>query len=72
MPSRQENKQAMEQRLYDAAISLFCELGYQKTTLTDIAAEAEVSTRTLYKYFPTKESILRKFGKENILSLIHI
>ncbi|HIW75797.1 MULTISPECIES: TetR/AcrR family transcriptional regulator [Gordonibacter] len=69
MPSRQENKQAMEQRLYDAAISLFCELGYQKTTLTDIAAEAEVSTRTLYKYFPTKESILRKFGKENILAL---
>ena len=59
----------MEQRLYDAAIELFCELGYQKTTLNDIAAEAEVSTRTLYKYFPTKESILRKFGKENILAL---
>ena len=69
MPSRKENKMAMEQRLYDAAIELFCELGYQKTTLNDIAAEAEVSTRTLYKYFPTKESILRKFGKENILAL---
>lgn len=69
MPSRQENKQMMEQHLYDVAIDLFCELGYKKTTLTDIAAEAQVSTRTLYKYFPTKESILRKFGKENILSL---
>ena len=69
MSSRQENKQAMEQHLYDAAINLFCEWGYKKTTLTDIAAEAEVSTRTLYKYFPTKESILRKFGRENILAL---
>lgn len=69
MPSRQENKQHMEQRLYDAAIDLFCELGYKKTTLTDIASEAGVSTRTLYKYFPTKESILRKFSRENILSL---
>ena len=69
MSSRQENKQRMEQRLYDAAIDLFCELGYQKTTLTDIASEANVSTRTLYNYFPTKESILRKFGKENILAL---
>ena len=59
----------MEQHLYDAAIDLFCELGYKKTTLIDIAAEANVSTRTLYKYFPTKESILRKFGKENILAL---
>lgn len=69
MPSRQENKRMMEQRLYDAALGLFCELGYKKTTLNDIAAEADVSTRTLYKYFPTKESILRKFGKENILAL---
>lgn len=69
MPSRQENKQLMEQHLYDVAIDLFCELGYKKTTLADIASEADVSTRTLYKYFPTKESILRKFGKENILSL---
>ncbi len=69
MPSRQENKRAMEQHLYDAAIDLFCELGYKKTTLMDIAQEADVSTRTLYKYFPTKESILRKFTRENILSL---
>ena len=69
MPSRQENKQMMEQHLDDVAIDLFGELGYKKTTLTDIASEANVSTRTLYKYFPTKESILRKFSKENILAL---
>lgn len=69
MPSRQENKLAVEKRIYDAAIELFCELGYKKTTLIDIAQEAEVSTRTLYKYFPTKESILRKFGRDNILHL---
>lgn len=69
MPSRQENKLAVEKRIYDAAMELFCELGYKKTTLIDIAQEAEVSTRTLYKYFPTKESILRKFGRDNILHL---
>ena len=69
MGNRDENKRVMEQRLYDAALSLFCELGYMQTTLSDIAAEAGVSTRTLYNYFPTKESILRKFGRENILEL---
>ena len=69
MGNRDENRRAMEQRLYDAALSLFCELGYKQTTLSDIAAEAGVSTRTLYNYFPTKESILRKFGRENILEL---
>ncbi|WP_206214067.1 TetR/AcrR family transcriptional regulator [Adlercreutzia sp. ZJ154] len=69
MASRDENKKAMEQRIYDAALDLFCEMGYLKTTLADIAAEAGVSTRTLYNYFPTKESILRKFGEDNIASL---
>lgn len=69
MTKREENKLAMERHLYDVAISMFCELGYQKTTLADIAQEAQVSTRTLYRYFPTKESLLRKFSRENILEL---
>lgn len=69
MTTREENKIVMERRIFDAALDLFCELGYLETTLADIAAEAEVSTRTLYKYFPTKESILRKFGEDNIKEL---
>lgn len=69
MAKREENRMKMEQMLYETALDMFCELGYQKTTLVDIASEANVSTRTLHKYFPTKESILRKFGKENITAL---
>lgn len=69
MASREENKAMMQQRIFDAALDLFCDMGYLKTTLVDIAAEANVSTRTLYKYFPTKESILRKFGEDNIMAL---
>lgn len=69
MGTRDDNRRAMEQRLYDAALTLFCELGYKQTTLSDIAAEAGTSTRTLYNYFPTKESILRKFSRENIVEL---
>lgn len=69
MATREENKVVMEQRIFDAALDLFCEMGYLRTTLSDIAAEAKVSTRTLYKYFPTKESILRKFGEDNIKAL---
>lgn len=69
MSTRQENRRIMEQRLFDAAIDLFCEQGYKQTTLVDIAAEAGVSTRTLYKYFPNKALILERFTKENILAL---
>jgi hypothetical protein len=56
-------------RIFDAAIGLFIEHGYKRTTLIDIAAEADVSTRTLYRYFPTKESILQQFANENLLEL---
>lgn len=59
----------MEKKIYEAAIDLFCEIGYKQTTLVDIASEAGVSTRTLYRYFPAKEFILRRFCRENILSL---
>ncbi len=69
MATREENRAVMQQRIFDAALDLFCEMGYLKTTLADIAVEADVSTRTLYKYFPTKESILRKFGEDNIKAL---
>ncbi len=54
-------------RIYETAIELFHENGYELTTLIDIAREARVSTRTLYKYYPTKDIILRRFVRENIL-----
>ncbi len=69
MTTRDEKKRKQEQQIYDTAIDLFCEIGYKKTTLVDIAAEAGVSTRTLYRYYPTKESILRRFCRENIMAV---
>jgi AcrR family transcriptional regulator len=69
MDTREAKKIALEKHIYSVAIHLFCEHGYSETTLIDIANTAEVSTRTLYKYFPTKEAVLRRFGRENLVSL---
>jgi AcrR family transcriptional regulator len=66
---REANKAKLEQQIFDTAISLFSKQGYQETTLIDIAAEANVSTRTLYKYFPTKQSILHKYARNNMWKL---
>ena len=52
-------KVAQEKRgaLMDAAIALFLEKGYGKTSLEEIARKAGVSSATLYKHFPTKDQL---------------
>lgn len=67
--SRETKSIQTRQHIFDTALDLFCEVGYKETTLIDIAKTANVSTRTLHRYFPTKGSILKYFCKENILSL---
>ena len=41
-----------------AARSLFEEHGYGETTIDQIAERADVATRTLFRYFPSKEALL--------------
>jgi AcrR family transcriptional regulator len=45
--------------IQDQALRLFAEQGYEATTVAQIAAAAEVSTSTLFRYFETKGDILR-------------
>lgn len=45
-------------RLLGAALELFAEHGYEATSVAQIAAQAEVSEMTFFRYFPTKESLL--------------
>lgn len=70
MAKKREEKHAqLELRVYNTAIDMFCYRGYQNTTLKDIAEACEISTRTLYRYYPTKSSILFRFARENIMAL---
>ncbi|MGV8083981.1 MAG: TetR/AcrR family transcriptional regulator [Coriobacteriia bacterium] len=69
MGLREEKKDALEHGIYLAAIDLFARQGYAQTTLIDIADKAGVSTRTLYRYYPAKEMLLRKFIETNLNSL---
>lgn len=44
-----------KQEIFDAALKLFGEKGYEKTTIADIAKAMGVAQGLCYRYFPSKE-----------------
>ena len=58
---REKKKHRTRSRLAEAALDLFEEKGFDATTLEEVAAAAEVSPRTLFRYFPTKRDLI--FGE---------
>ncbi len=53
MPDKDER----QQQILDAAAAVIIRLGYDKTTMSDIAEEAGASRRTVYLYFDGKEEL---------------
>src|ERR1700756_4195099 len=48
-------------RIYEAALELFREKGFEQTTMRDIAAQAGVALGGAYYYFSSKEAIVLAF-----------
>jgi AcrR family transcriptional regulator len=55
---RERKKTLTRQRLTDTATRMFLARGFDAVRVTEIAAACEVSEKTVYNYFPTKESLV--------------
>lgn len=58
MGLRERKRQRTRQALIRAAMRLFEEKGYEQTTVAEIAASAEVSTKTFFNHFASKDEVL--------------
>lgn len=55
---RQRKKIEMRRELWQAAVRLFDERGYDQVSIAEIAAAANVSKMTVFNYFATKEDLV--------------
>ncbi len=55
---RERKKRLMRQKLSDTATRMFMERGFDSVRVTEIAEACGVSEKTVFNYFPTKESLI--------------
>ncbi|MFI5054012.1 MAG: TetR family transcriptional regulator, partial [Acidimicrobiia bacterium] len=69
---RERKKAQTRQALQDAAMGLFVQQGFEGTTVEEIAEACDVSPRTFFRYFPTKEEVLFGDSQERCASLLAV
>lgn len=55
---RERTRRAVRAEIMAAAQRLFLAHGYEATTVDEIAVEAQISPRSVYRYFPAKDDLL--------------
>src|SRR5215467_1662716 len=60
---RERKKARLRQEIIDTSIRLFRKRGYENTRIEDIVQILEISQPTFFRYFPSKDAVLREVGR---------
>ncbi|MFD0886642.1 TetR/AcrR family transcriptional regulator [Streptosporangium algeriense] len=63
---RERKKLRTRHALIAGALRLFLDKGYEQTTISEIAMAADVSTRTFFSYFASKEEVVLCDARETL------
>jgi AcrR family transcriptional regulator len=67
---RERKKRQTREAIAAAAMELFMARGFDEVTVADVARAADVSEKTVFNYFPTKEDLVLHRGLERQAALI--
>lgn len=63
----QERQEASKKRILEAALPLFAEQGFEKTSIRQIAQAAEISQGLMYNYFSSKDHLLQEIIRQGMV-----
>ena len=63
---RERKKQRTRDALIDTGMELFAAKGYERTTVREITEAVDVSERTFFRYFASKEDLVLSFVRDGL------